>query len=168
MIVEKNEKKCWNCDNYVRNVKVDMGVCIIAKKGKSPFRYNDSECAKFIKRSDYVEMENILFEITEREKLEQMWRDDELFFTDYDDMDLYTESFEIGSKAWKVNKEENAETEIDEMKLVHMYSRNNDTEWYDDICENDEFIDVYNGEYDVSGEFILDNDCVYCYFEYVY
>ena len=48
-VIQKDERKCWNCDNFVRNSGY-VGYCIVANKGQGKEKYNHSECKKFIGR----------------------------------------------------------------------------------------------------------------------
>lgn len=98
----------------------------------------------------------------------ELEQNQKLFFTDYDDMDLYAEKLQVGARAWQVNKNfvEEEIDEVEELEIVYCIYRSNDMEEYDGICTVDGFVDAYKGDFCVSGEFITDDDCVYVYFKY--
>lgn len=81
-----------------------------------------------------------------------------LFMTDYEDMDLYAEALCLGAKAWKVNIENNT---VEEMIVSAVFRKSEDSEY-----NQKDYLDEYDEEYDVSGEFITDNDCCYVFFKY--
>ena len=91
-----------------------------------------------------------------------------LFETDYDNMILYVESFEVGAKAWVVNKDyiEDEVPEVEEMKVVHAIFRSENSKEYDelDACG---FMTAYNGDFNASGEFVLDDDIIYVFLQEV-
>lgn len=45
--VRKNDRKCWNCDNFCRSTWDYYGECILNGKKKR----NDSSCTKFERRT---------------------------------------------------------------------------------------------------------------------
>lgn len=49
-LVGKDEKKCWNCDNFIRSGYGSSGRCILSNDDDGKKRRNDSECKKFIKK----------------------------------------------------------------------------------------------------------------------
>lgn len=88
-----------------------------------------------------------------------------LIESDYDDMTLYVESFKVGARAWVVNKnyiEEETE-EVEDMVVAYAFHRRDDEEKYDSYADEDNLMMAYDSDYDVSGEFITDDDIVYVF-----
>lgn len=77
---------------------------------------------------------------------------EKLFKSDYEDVTLYTESFEVGAKAWVVDKNyiENEVSEVADMVVVYAARRKKD---------NSAML-PYAGYYCVSGEFVIDDDII--------
>lgn len=102
-----------------------------------------------------------------KDKREWLKNNPKLFESDYNDMILYVESFEVGAKAWVVNKNyiEDELPEVEDMVIVHAIHRRDDEEKYDEFADDDNLMIAYNGDFGVSGEFVLDDDIVYVFLE---
>lgn len=83
-------------------------------------------------------------------------------------LDYYINEYkcDIGNKAYLYSHEDD---ELTEMEIVHIVSRMDDMELYDELLENEDVLldgeDEYNA--DTSAEFITDNDCYLVWFKYV-
>lgn len=104
-----------------------------------------------------------------KDKREWLKNNSKLFESDYDNMILYVESFDVGAKAWVVNKDyiENEVPEVEDMVIAYAIHRKDDPEKYDEFADDDNLMLAYNGDFDVSGEFVLDDDIVYIFLQEV-
>ena len=72
----------------------------------------------------------------------------------------------VGDKAYLYSHEDE---ELMEMEIVHIISRMDNIELYDNLISDDDVLldgeDEYNA--DTSAEFIMDNDCCLVWFKYV-
>ena len=75
----------------------------------------------------------------------------------YDDMRLYAKSFHVGDTVYKVD-----EDGTEEGTICFVFPRSIQRDMYDRMTEMD-FLSLYRGDYDFSGEFILDDDCFYVF-----
>ena len=82
-------------------------------------------------------------------------------------LDYYINEYkcDIGNKAYLYSHEDD---ELTEMEIVHIVSRMDDMELYDELLENEDVLldgeDEYNA--DTSAEFITDNNCYLVWFKY--
>ena len=83
-------------------------------------------------------------------------------------LDYYINEYkcDIGNKAYLYSHEDN---ELTEMEIVHIISRLDNIEYYDELLENEDILLDGEDEYeaDTSAEFITDNDCYMVWFKYV-
>ncbi len=102
-----------------------------------------------------------------KDKRDRLKNNSKLFESDYDDMILYVESFEVGAKAWVVNKNyiEDEVPEVEDMVVVYALRRKDDPKKYDEFADDDNLMLAYNGDFDVSGEFVTDDDIIYIFLE---
>lgn len=102
-----------------------------------------------------------------KDKREWLKNNSKLFESDYDNMILYVESFEFGAKAWVVNKNyiEDEIPEVEEMIVACAIHRKDNPEKYDEYADDDNLMLAFNGAFDVSGEFVLDDDIVYVFLQ---
>lgn len=82
--------------------------------------------------------------------------------TEYEDMILFAEKFDVGAKIYRVNVTEQA---IELGEIVHIIHRSENPDWYDahDYADFDKSLKGVS--YSFSGEFILDDDCYYVFAE---
>lgn len=120
-----------------------------------------------VKSLPYEEDESYSDEDSTKDKREWLKNNSKLFESNYDNMILYAESFEIGAKAWVVNKDyiEDEVPEVEKMKVVFALHRKDDEDKYDEFADDDNLMLAYDGDYDVSGEFVLDDDIIYVFLE---
>ena len=99
-----------------------------------------------------------------RENLE---KNEKLFVSDYDNMILYAESFEVGAKAWVVNKDyiEDEVPEVEEMKVAFALHRRDSERKYDKLASKDNLMSAYRGDFCCSGEFVTNDDIIYVFFD---
>ena len=97
------------------------------------------------------------------QELEKNWS-----LSDYDELDYYISERKcnIGDKAYLYDHEEE---ELTEMEILHIICRSDDSDYYDNLLENEDVLldgeDEYNA--DTSAEFITDNDSYLVWFKYI-
>lgn len=84
-----------------------------------------------------------------------------------DQLDYYINErqCDVGDKAYLYSHEDN---ELTEMKIIHIISRTDNEELYDNLLNDDVLLDGEDKyDADTSAEFITDNDCYLVWFKYM-
>ena len=93
-------------------------------------------------------------------KKEELENNKSLFTTEYDLETVFVEGFEVGNSGWVID---NNTYEVEDVEIVLVVKRSDDRQFYDEE-------DIFNrapDNYDLSYEFVTDDDCYYVYFKYM-
>ena len=97
------------------------------------------------------------------QELEENWT-----LSDYDELEYYIDENKcnIGNKAYLYSYEDD---ELTEMEIIHVICRSDNSDYYDELLENEDVLLDGEDEYkaDTSAEFITDNDCYMIWFKYI-